>query len=367
MPGWLQGLIAALGCIPALLAMAILAGLGLHREAAASAIATSTVAIVLGPPILAALLVPQRAAAVFGGVAAGWGALIITVVPVYFPGERDDALVTGLSLGSNDLGGMARAVTDAIPPGPDIAEPETPVAESLVAQPAPAPATRLAAHEIALPYEGDGRRLSIEVAVEHGDEMRELQLLLDTGATYTTLPASILRDLGVRPDPDAPVLTLHTAAGEREARVVLIDRLWLGDLPTDGVAIAVCDACASDDTAGLLGLNVTGGYNLNIDADRHEVVFSRRAAFSRHLDIKPFIDVGATVRRLSGRVSVEASLTNDAPRTVESARTSIHCREETWLVDLGPAGPGEEVRARSRLPRHEPCERYQVGLHSAHW
>ena len=77
--------------------------------------------------------------------------------------------------------------------------------------------------------------------------------MLDTGATYTTLPSGVLLRLGRMPPTEAPRLTLNTANGERSAQVVLVDRVWLGDLHLDGVAVTSCEDCASSDNAGLLG------------------------------------------------------------------------------------------------------------------
>jgi hypothetical protein len=367
MPRWLEGAIAVLGTVPAALALAVGTGLALHREAAPVALVASLLLVVLGPPMLAAGLVPRRRGLAWGTVAAAWGAVLFLAVPVYFPGERAEALVTGLSMGSADAEGVARTVVGALPPEPTLAEPAAPEAETLVAQPLPPPGETLAAHEIALPYEGDGRRMSVEIAVEHEGTIRELQLLLDTGATYTTLPGWLLREMGVTFRDDDPVLTMHTAGGTREARVVLVDRVWLGDLPMDGVAVARCDPCEGEDTVGLLGLNVTGGYNLSIDADRREVIFSRREDYSRHLDIKPFVDVQAFLRRRGERVRVRASLENRSARTIEAARAAIHCRDETWLVDIGPVDGETTGENTLRLPEHDPCERYQVSLHSARW
>ena len=363
----LEAAAVVLGVLPMLLVMATVAGLALHRQAATWAIATSSVMLMLGPPVLAAMLVQRHRGLVFGVVAAAWSTGIFLAMPVYFPGERADAMITGLSLGSRDAEPMARAVAGAMPPEPELAQPEEPIAETLVVQPAPPPTQELAEHQIALPYEGDGRRMSVDIVVQHGAKSREIQLLLDTGATYTTLPQSLLDELGVNRRPDDPIITLHTANGEREARIVLLDTLWLGDLPMKGVAIATCDVCASEGNLGLLGLNVTGGYNLNIDADRQEVVFSRREDYSRHLDVKPFVDVGATVTRLPGRVTVSARLENNAPMEVAKAKVSIHCREQTWLVELASVAPGQTGEHEKRLPSHEPCDRYQVGLHSAEW
>ena len=70
------------------------------------------------------------------------------------------------------------------------------VAEAVVVErPPPKP---LQQDEIALPVEGEGRRLSIPVVFEHGERTVEVWMLLDTGATYTTLPMEVLDQLGLR-------------------------------------------------------------------------------------------------------------------------------------------------------------------------
>lgn len=361
----LEGIAVLLGAVIGGVAMALVAGLGLHRDAPPSLVALSAWLLVFGPPVLAAFLSPRNKGTAFGLSSTLWAVLLFLGVPLYFPGERADALVTGLSLGLGDSSGWTRGLAERVPE-PALATPDQPLAATLTETVLPPPPA-LDDHQIALPYEGEGRRLVVDLAIDHGTRSREIQLLLDTGATYTTLPTSMLRELGLEPKPGDPTMTLHTANGEREAKIVLLDRLWLGDLAVEGVAIATCDPCASDEVSGLLGLNVTGGYNLMIDADRREVVFTRRADFSRHLDIKPFLQVGATVRRLPGQVKVEARVTNNAPRPVSSATVSIHCGEDTWLVDVPAIDPGTTGTAERRLPIHEPCDRYQVGLQAASW
>lgn len=209
--------------------------------------------------------------------------------------------------------------------------------------------------------------MTVDITVEHGGRAHEFVMLLDTGATFTTLSSRHLEQLGLRPASDSPTITLQTAGGEREANLLLLDRLWLGDLPMDGIAIATCEACASEGIAGLLGLNVTGGFNLSIDADHQEVVFTRRGDYSRHLDIKPFVDIGATIQQLGDRVRARPWLQNRSPRDLRDATISLRCGEEAWKVPLGPIAAGERGTTERRLPAHTPCDRYQVGLHAADW
>jgi clan AA aspartic protease (TIGR02281 family) len=261
----------------------------------------------------------------------------------------------------------ARNVADQLPAEPPLARPTAPEAERTAARPAPEP-MMLADHQIALPFEGAGRRLMVPVVFSQGGQEREVQMMLDTGATYTTLPLALLSDLGIAPREDSPTLTLHTANGERQAQLVLLDAAWLGDLQLSNVAIAVCDACGSDDVAGLLGLNITGGFNLNIDADREEVVFTRRPAFGRHLDVRPFLDVKASfVRFAGGRIEAKLEVHNLADREVKEAQVQVTCDRESFQLPTGPLAPSEEKVVLRRLPSHPPCSAYQVSVTDAEW
>ncbi len=350
------------------MAYAVLLGLGLHRHAPSWVISACATAILFGPALTAGVVARRLRSLVFGTVLLAWSLGALLSVPVYFPGERRQALVTGMALVSTGAwwSALGAEIVAWLPPEPEIASPEVPEA-SAVAAPT-LPPTAVADHQIALPYEGSGRRVSVDVSFEHRGKVVEASMMLDTGATYTTLPQSMLDRLGIVLTGDEPVIELHTANGTRDAKVVLVDRIWLGDLMVTNVAIATCEECASSDTVGLLGLNVSGGYNLTIDADRREVVFSSRAATNRRLDVSPFVDISASLSRFpGGRTEVSVDLVNHAPVSLAAAVAGISCHDQTWEVDIGSVGAGARANARRRLPEHVGCDRYQVALHQASW
>lgn len=248
------------------------------------------------------------------------------------------------------------------------AEPPPPDDLTLALSEAPAEPSSAPADALILPYEGEGRRLTIPVAFEHNGRLVETFMMLDTGATYTTLSDEVLTLLGAHPSRDAPRLTLTTANGIRESAVTLIDRVWLGDLAVPGVAITPCEDCAGRDADGLLGLNVAGGFNVTIDADRREVVLQPRARTDRHLDVRPFVDLeGSFSRYPNGRVEVALGLTNRAPYDIDRVVTRIRCDEEVWHVVSGPVDAGAEERLTRRLPSHPPCAQYQISMEGADW
>jgi clan AA aspartic protease (TIGR02281 family) len=349
-----------------------LVGLGVHRHARPFTIAFAAIGLVAGPAVVAAAVASKTAwrPFVFPAVLALWALVLQAALPVYFPGERREAVSTGLAmlgLGSN-LFGLSERIVASLPDEPTLATPELSEATPVTVDVVPA-GEALADDQIALPYEGQGRSLSVPVSWGHGDRELEIDMMLDTGATYSTLSTAGLARLGIFPSDADPVIELHTANGERKAQVVLVDRVWLGDLEVHGVAVATCDDCAmTDSTGGLLGLNVTGGFNLSIDGDRREVVFTRRPNFDRQLDVKPFIDLSARFTLVpGGRVEVDVHLANDAPRAIQEAVAAVRCEDKQWTVPFPSIQGGVEMDVNRRLPAHTPCDQYEISLHRAVW
>jgi predicted aspartyl protease len=65
-------------------------------------------------------------------------------------------------------------------------------------------------------------RVSIEVGDPAGERYESVEALVDTGATYTALPADLLRGLGVVPHARAPFVLADGRQVERE-----IGRTWI--------------------------------------------------------------------------------------------------------------------------------------------
>ena len=371
----LNYLLITLGFVIAMLmaglAYASLLGLGIHRHGDPIAVALSATVLVFGPSLLASAMRERSRTLTFSGILAGWSLGLLLCIPLYFPGERTESLRSGLGLAleKTEYAHMADQIANYLPDEPKLSEPQAQLATALVL-PKPPPEHRLEddSNTITLPFEGEGSRLSVPVVFEHEDQSLEIDMMLDTGATYTTLPMRLVRRLGIEVSSNAPVLELHTANGKRTAQVVLVDRVWLGDLRLDGVALTICDDCASDDTAGLLGLNVSASYNMSIDSDRKEVAFSLRHDLNRKLDVKPFVELDASFIRYPGnRIEVKVELDNFSPRSIDEARALILCRDERWVMALQNVAPYKRDEIRRRLPEHDPCESYQVSLEQALW
>jgi aspartyl protease family protein len=119
---------------------------------------------------------------------------------------------------------------------------------------------RGASHSVALILEGNnGKRV-------------QRVLLLDTGADYVVLPASIIPQLGIPPHAlrSQPV---QTANGRTDARLGKLAALWLGDRRIEGVEVAFIQ----DDRLGgnaLLGMSLLGRFRVTIDDEHNQVVLA---------------------------------------------------------------------------------------------
>lgn len=88
--------------------------------------------------------------------------------------------------------------------------------------------------------------------------------VIDTGASYTSIPWSTVRSLGIRVDADTPRRELRTASDVITAPVVVLPTVTLGGVTVEGVEATVLDLPGSDDV-GLLGLNFLGAFRVDLD------------------------------------------------------------------------------------------------------
>ncbi|MFT5585501.1 MAG: hypothetical protein ACI9VR_003093 [Cognaticolwellia sp.] len=387
MPKQLQGVIAAvfglLGVPLSMVAFCVLMGLGAVRQAPASALAISAMALVTLPVMGLGMLAKPRllstaVASLF------WPIVFLMALPMYFPGQRAPALSTGMSaLGS--LGGEEASISGADlgttlstffgpewlagrAPAPK-ATPKTPPAErSAEPPPRPAPIVALGQGEsIHLPYEGQGRSLRIPVGLEHDGQDNERWMLFDTGATFTTLTREALATLGVEIPGNAPTAQLHTANGITQAPLVLIDKVWLGGFAVDNVTIAVCDLCGNGDNVGLLGLNVSGQFTVTFDPGQAMLELTPQDG-QRTLDMSHWVHIsGLATAFPDGRVEVRITAENDSQVPISELEVGIQCADEHFSAHLEDVPAQGEEKTRVTLPRGTDCDPYQITLDGGQW
>jgi len=77
------------------------------------------------------------------------------------------------------------------------------------------------------------------------------RLLVDTGATLTTLSSEAADDLGTIPDPDGDQITLTTANGTTQAELGVIPSLHVGNVVVRHLPVAVSPAMAETNVLGM--------------------------------------------------------------------------------------------------------------------
>ncbi len=357
------------------LAFALALGVGMVREGNAVLVSLLAGAVVLLPA--AGLVAPlgERRADALPWAALVWAAALPVCFPLYFPDERDDAFAAGFAVFGAVVGQPpdARAALwlDARLPALQARRlPAPPAAPALAARPSPppAPAKPLATDAVVLPYEGTGASLSVPVVLEgtRGQEV-EVSMIFDTGASLTTLDMDTLTLLGLRVPPDAPKITFQTANGERTSALLMVDRVWLGGLPVEGVTVGVCEQCANDDDVGLLGLNVSRRFLVTVDQARQELVLEPRADAADAGDVKYWVEVASTATRWpDGRMEVEVDVENRAPRDVAWVDVEIRCGDP-FTARVPKLRAGDARTQRVSLPPGTSCAEYTVAVTGAAW
>lgn len=296
-----------------------------------------------------------------------WPVLLLVALPAYFPGEFPGAIGTGLavfvSAGGPDAAGRAARLALHVPIGAEGVSP--PPAAARAVPDCARSAVPLAGDQVALPYEGSGHSMTLPVEVGSVD----LTMLFDTGASVTTMNAATLARLNIPVPDDAPRLELRTANGERNVQIVLVEKLWIGGLPVDGVTVGVCEECADEKTSGLLGLNVSGQFLVTVDTARKEVVFQARAGQQdRLIDVAPWLHVEATAKVFPDtRVDVEVTGENASSRVVAEATIGLQCGEDRFIATLSNIPPHGSATTLASLPRDTDCTTYRVSLDRARW
>jgi predicted aspartyl protease len=358
--------VAWLGLVPVLAGVAATVGLGVVRGLPSWSVALAAAAIG-ALPIGGLWLLLGRGPWSLACAAWSWPAMLFVGLPAFFPGEVPGALGTGLAVFAAPLGKGAAAQASALGARLPVASEgkAPPPTAGLATEPCPPAPAAMSDDAAALPYEGSGH--SLVVPVQLGPA--EFPMLFDTGASLTTLSEISLRKLGLAIPRDAPTVTLHTANGERSAKIVLLDQAWVGGLPVEGVTIAACEECADLNSAGLLGLNVSGQFLVTVDTARKEVVFqARQGAADRIIDVAAWLNVNATARIFPDtRVEVEVRGTNESGRAVTEAEVGLHCGEDHFRAILRDVPAHGTATTSVSLPRGTRCDAYRVTLDHARW
>lgn len=109
-----------------------------------------------------------------------------------------------------------------------------------------------------------GTQHAVQVSLEgEGGKRVSRELLVDTGADFVVLPASLLSALGIGADRLRPS-EMQTANGKVQARIGSLPAIWLGQSRIENIRAAFLDD-AKLGNSGLLGMSVLSRYTMTID------------------------------------------------------------------------------------------------------
>lgn len=381
---WSSNTVAlAVSLPPLLLAVAEVTRLGLERDVfGLIAILLAAVLAILPTLGLRSLLPEKRWS--LPAAAWIWGLSLVVCLPLYFPDDGPGRVLaegnhpTGASnpeaaqptAGQPDEGGAAVSPIARLSHTNNLADQRTRPSElrfetedilALSAEEKPGP--------IVLNYKGDGRSLRVDAEIDGPEIGQRFSMILDTGATFSTLSKEALSNVGIAIEPDAPWVELQTAGGRIEAPLVLVDAVWLGDVRVGWITVAVCEACSSPPVMGLLGLNVLQRFRVAIDHElKHIELHRRERDFDRRLDIGHWLDVESRVSQSwDGRVEVELKGHNRAQHSIRTAVIDLDCSGEGFAIELGLIPARGETTTRVELPRGTNCKQQRLTLARAHW
>lgn len=371
-------LLVLAGLLPLALVLCLVVGLGALRDLSGPVQGATAVFLVALPVVgLAQGRVEGLALSVWVWCVGLWlGA------PLYVPGERGEAVRAGshalfAPFGDELRVGLAEWVERVLEVVDGEIQPAREV-EGGLPEPAPrvlvldAPTADMA-DAAALPYEGSGSSLRVRVTLEgRRGAQREVDMTWDTGATFTTLPEAVVDALGVAVEDDGPVVSLLTANGEVEARLALLDEVWLAGFPVRGVTVALCESCALGDSVGLLGLDVSGQFLSTVDPGRKEILLQPREQPDRVTSLRPWVEVSGEVRESAlGQRSAVVTAENRSRLPMAGLEAEVTCRgearERTFRVRLGAVGPGRTVDATVALPGDAACLESVLALAAGTW
>lgn len=357
-----------------------LTGLGVIRELPNWAISSSSLLLILLPTMGIAALFKNR---LFGFALALWiwPPALFAGLPLYFPGERGDAMVSGAawlaSIGGTQLEIRAahsvQRLADAFGDGTQLASLPAEEAESVQAFMHPIfkdDGSDPMGEQVFLPYEGSDRERKVAVTLEGPNgQTEDVWMLFDTGATLTTVHPDVLRRLGVEPTASNPIMRFQTANGERKDAVTLLHRVWMSGLGVEGVSVAACTTCATEGTVGLLGLNVSGQFQVTLDPTRRVIILvPNQAVPDRQIDVSPWVELDGNFRSWAdGRIDLDIYAENQSERAIQELRLSIQCSGQEFGASLGGILPKSDRTERIALPRFTDCSDSQISLASARW
>lgn len=117
------------------------------------------------------------------------------------------------------------------------------------------------------------------VPVDDGDETNLSMLVLDSGASHTTLSKSLARKLGVVPTGEVPLYSEPPWLAANDLWIGIVPRMRIGNVELHGVRVWVADDERGIQGSGLLGLDFFRRYVIELDGSARRMTLLPRSTF----------------------------------------------------------------------------------------
>ncbi len=115
-------------------------------------------------------------------------------------------------------------------------------------------------------YSFDPKAYGIVLYVNlEGKEKKTIKMIVDTGATYTTIPWETAESMGYEPSLSENRATITTAEGVLKVPLIKVKTMSVLEKRTKDVTVMVHDLPETSRVDGLLGLSYLRNFRLTID------------------------------------------------------------------------------------------------------
>jgi len=106
---------------------------------------------------------------------------------------------------------------------------------------------------------------------------KDVQLILDTGATMTVISYEVAIELGILSGSDNSVNTVNTAGGQVQVNMARLEEIQVGSAKAKNVAVVIHDLPDGlPQVSGLLGMSFLSQFLITLDSDKGVLLLSPR-------------------------------------------------------------------------------------------
>lgn len=120
-----------------------------------------------------------------------------------------------------------------------------------------------------IPLERQG---GVWIAQVEFNDLHQAKLIVDTGATFTTISEDLAFDAGIQSDPHNPNIKLYTAGGNVQAKMGIAPRIRVGRAGRDDVRVVIHTIPnLPEGIDGLLGLSFFDRFMIRLDHSQRQL------------------------------------------------------------------------------------------------